>query len=254
MGRTPDGRRGVAITGGRGGYAERAVAHESMVHEVPDGITDGEALALVGQGITAWHLLRTAARLAPGESVVVPAAAGGTGSLLVQLARHFGAGPVIGIASSEEKRDLILELGADAAIEGGADGLTDRLIEANEGRMVDVALEMTGGRAFDASLDAVAPFGRLVVYGFASEIPPAPVDVAKRLVNQNRSVTGFYVGQCMARPEMFHGPLDELFAMTASGRLKPQVGGVYPLAEARRAHEDLRARRSHGKLVLDVSG
>lgn len=253
-GRTPDGRRGVAVTGGKGGYAEQAVAHESMIHEVPDDITDGEALSLVGQGITAWHLLRTAARIGPGESVVVPAAAGGTGSLLVQLARQFGAGRVIGIASSKKKRDLVLELGADAVVEGGTDRLTERLIEANEGRMVDVVLEMTGGQVFDASLDAVAPFGRLVVYGFASEVSPAPVNVAKRLMNQNRTVTGFYVGQCMARPKMFHEPLDELFAMTASGRLKPQVGGVYPLAEARRAHEDLRARRSHGKLVLDVSG
>lgn len=254
VGRTPDGRRSVAITDGKGGYAEQVVAHESMIHEIPDGIADGEALALLVQGLTAWHLLRTAARLGSGESVVVPAAAGGTGSLLVQLARQFGAGRVIGIASSKEKRDLVLELGADAVVAGEADGLTERLIEANEGRMVDVVLEMTGGQVFDASLDAVAPFGRLVAYGFASEVPPAPVDVAKRLLSQARTVTGFYLGQCMARPEMVHESLDELFAMTASGRLKPQVGGVYPLAQARRAHEDLRARRSHGKLVLDVSG
>ncbi|MFK0159926.1 hypothetical protein ACIQVK_48660 [Streptomyces sp. NPDC090493] len=76
VGRTPDGRRVVAIVGGTGGYAEQAVADESMVHEVPDNLTDGEALALIGQGVTAWHLLRTAGRLSPGESVAIPAAAG----------------------------------------------------------------------------------------------------------------------------------------------------------------------------------
>lgn len=253
VGRTPDGRRVVAIVGGTGGYAEQAVADESMVHEVPDALTDGEALALIGQGVTAWHLLRTAGRLGPGESVVIPAAAGGTGSLLVQLARQFGAGRVIGIASTKEKRDLVLELGADAAVEAGAEGLTERLIEANEGRMVDVVLEMTGGKVFDASLEAVAPFGRLVLYGAASSEPPAPVEVMKRLVNQTRTIAGFYVGQTFGHPGMFHEPLDRLFAMTAGGRIKPRIGGTYPLAEARRAHEELRARRSHGKLVLDVS-
>jgi NADPH:quinone reductase len=254
VGRTADGRRVVAATGNSGGYAEQAVANEALVHEIPEGITDDQALALAAQGLTAWHLLRTAARLGPGESLVVPAAAGGVGSLVVQLAKLFGAGRVIGIASSKEKRDLVLELGADAVVTAEAEGLTERLIEANDGKMFDVVLEMTGGEVFAASLEAVAPFGRLVCYGAASKVPPPPVDVAKQLVNQLRSIIGFYVFGCLRRPGTFHEPLDEMLAMTVDGRLKPQTGGVYPLADARRAHEDLRARRTYGKLVLDVSG
>lgn len=251
VGRTADGRRVVALTED-GGYAQRAAVWEAMAHDVPDEVTDAQALALVVQGLTAWHLLRTSARLAEGESVVVHAAAGGTGSLAVQLARHFGAGRVIATASSPEKRKLALELGADAAVDGDAEGLKERLVEANGGRKVDVVLEMTGGPVFDASLAAVAPFGRLVTYGMASRVAPTPVQAAQ-LMGRSRSVVGFWLMHCIGRPGMFAEPMAELMAMTADGRLRPQVGGEYGLTEAARAHEDLRARRTVGKLVLDPS-
>ena len=101
----PDGRRVIALLA-NGGYAEYAVAHESMVFPVPDGLGDGEALALLIQGLTAWHLFRTSAKLAPGEAVVVVSGAGGVGSLAVQLAAPFGAGRVIATASTHEKREL----------------------------------------------------------------------------------------------------------------------------------------------------
>src|SRR5919109_3805561 len=109
-GTTEDGRRVVAMLPG-GGYAEYAVAHEAAVYPIPDGLDDGAALALLVQGLTAWHLFRTSARLAEGESVVVISGAGGVGSLAVQLAKAFGAGHVIATASSEDKREKALELG-----------------------------------------------------------------------------------------------------------------------------------------------
>src|ERR671925_1014748 len=109
-GKTEDGRRVVALLGS-GGYAEYAVAHEAAVYPIPDGLDDGAALALLVQGLTAWHLFRTSARLAEGESVVVISGAGGVGSLAVQLAKAFGAGHVIATASSEDKREKALELG-----------------------------------------------------------------------------------------------------------------------------------------------
>ncbi|MEU1620090.1 zinc-binding dehydrogenase [Streptomyces sp. NPDC005722] len=255
VGRTAGGRRVVALTD-NGGYAERAVAEEYLAHDVPDGVTDGQALALVVQGLTAWHLLRTSARMAEGESVVVHAAAGGTGSLAVQLAKEFGAGRVIATASSKEKRDLALELGADVAIEADstdAAGLKERLVEANGGKKVDIVLEMTGGPVFDASLAALAPFGRLVTYGLASRVPPAPVQAAQ-LMGRSRAVVGFWLMHCVGRPGMYREPMAELLAMTADGRLKPQEGGRYPLSEVTRAHEDLRARRTYGKLTLDPAG
>src|ERR671932_138843 len=114
----------------------------------------GTALALLVQGLTAWHLYRTSARIREGESVVVHAGAGGVGSLAVQLGRPMGAGRVIATASSEEKRALALELGADAAVDGAPEGLADRLVEANGGQRVDVVFEMAGGAVFEQSLDA----------------------------------------------------------------------------------------------------
>ncbi|MFI1098022.1 zinc-binding alcohol dehydrogenase family protein [Streptomyces sp. NPDC020917] len=250
-GRAADGRRLVALTDG-GGYAERAAVQEALAQEVPDGVGDEQALALVVQGVTAWHLLRTSARLAKGESVVVHAAAGGTGSLAVQLAREFGAGRVIATASSKEKRDLAQELGADAAVDAAPEDLKERLVEANGGRKVDVVLEMAGGPVFDASLAALAPFGRLVTYGMASRTPATPVQPAQ-LMGRSRAVVGFWLAHCLGRPGMYREPLADLLAMTAQGRLKPQVGGVYPLAEAARAHQDLRSRRTVGKLALDTT-
>src|SRR6478672_6410646 len=162
-----DGTRVVALTGGAGGYAELAAVRREFVVPIPDGVSDGAALAVLLQGLTAWHLYRTAGRVASGETVVVVSGAGGVGSLAVQLGRGMGAGRVIATASSESKRQLVLDLGADAALDTTA--LTsDALREANDGRDVDVVLEMAGGEVFDACFDALAPLGRLVAYGISS--------------------------------------------------------------------------------------
>src|SRR3954447_22760509 len=130
--REDTGERVVALCG-LGGYAEYAVAEEAVTFPIPEGVDDETALALIVQGLTAWHLYRTSGRVADGESVVIHAAAGGVGSLAVQLGRPMGAGRVIATASTEAKRKLALELGADVAIDGAADGLTERLVEANAG-------------------------------------------------------------------------------------------------------------------------
>ncbi|GGT85144.1 quinone oxidoreductase family protein [Streptomyces lateritius] len=252
VGRTEDGRRVVALADRYGGYAEMTSVQEDLAIDVPDSVSDGEALALIVQGLTAWHLLRTVGRVAPGESLVVHAAAGGTGSLAVQLARMFGAGRVIATASTPQKRDLALSLGADVAVDADAEGLKDRLTEANEGKKVDVVLEMTGGPVFDESLAALAPFGRLVTYGMASRQTPRPVHAAQ-LMGRSRAVVGFWLMHAVGRPGMYREPMSELLEMVGDGRLKPQVGCVYPLTEAARAHEDLRARRTVGKLILDTS-
>jgi NADPH2:quinone reductase len=248
-GTTEDGRRVVALTG-FGGYAEWAVVPEATTFPIPDGVSDGQALALLVQGLTAWHLYRTSARMSKGESVVVIAAAGGVGSLAVQLGKAFGAGRVIGTASSESKRELALELGADVAVDVTREDLAEALIAANDGHRVDIVLEMTGGRVFDASLKALAPFGRLVTYGIASREPNTVASGA--LMGRSQSVVGFWLMHCLRRPrEMVAEPLQDLFARTASGELRVVEAEVYPLSEARRAHEDLRARRTTGKLVLD---
>ncbi len=250
VGTTPEGRRVVALLPG-GGYAERAAAPEALCFPVPDEVDDGAALALVLQGLTAWHLLRTSAKLAEGESVVVHAAAGGVGSLAVQLARRYGAGRVIAVASTEEKRRLAQDLGADETVDAGEEDLKAALEAANGDRKVDVVLEMVGGRTTDQSLAALAPFGRLVYYGMASRQAPSPVDLGA-LLRRSRGVIGFWLVHAMADPARhLAAPMRELLALTASGDLRPVVGATYGLSEAAQAHRDLRARRTIGKLLLD---
>jgi NADPH:quinone reductase len=249
VGRTRDGRRVAALVGS-GGYAEKALAPSALSFDVPDGVSDGHAVALLVQGLTAWHLLRTCARLQPGESVVVHAAAGGVGTLAVQLAKAWGAGRVIGVASSPDKRELATSLGADVTVDAGADDMNAALREANDGRKVDVVLEMVGGPTFDGSLRALAPFGRLIVFGMASRVPPTPIAPAGLMVG-SKCVMGFWLVDCMKDPRMLSEPMAELLAMTGNGTLRPVVGNSYPLQDARRAHEDMRARRTTGKVVLE---
>src|SRR4051812_14864593 len=169
-GTTEDGERVVALIP-NGGYAEYAVAPRESVFSLPDGVEPGDALSLIIQGLTAWHLYRTQGRVAEGESVVVISGAGGGGNIAVQLGKSMGAGRGIATASTEEKRQLCLELGADAAVDPESEDLTAALIEANGGKRVDVVFEMAGGRIFDQSLEALAPFGRMVTYGIASREP-----------------------------------------------------------------------------------
>jgi NADPH2:quinone reductase len=251
-GTDPDGRRVVALLA-NGGYAEVAVASSSLTFPVAEGVDDAQALSLVLQGLTAYHLLRTSAQLREGESVLVHAAAGGVGTLAVQLAKRFGAGRVIGSASTDDKRELALDLGADAVIDSRADDVKSAVETANEGRKVDVVLDMTGGATTDGSLAALAPFGRLCFYGMASRRAPSPVELGN-LMHRSRGVLGFWLVHCMADPARYlREPMEELMGMVAAGELRTVVGETYPLSEARRAHEDLRARRTTGKLVLDPS-
>jgi NADPH:quinone reductase len=249
-GTTPDGTRVVALLRS-GGYAEYAVAPEDTVFPIPDGVDDGAALALIIQGLTAWHLFKTSAKLAQGESVVVISGAGGVGSLAVQLAKPFGAGRVIATASREEKRAMALELGADAAVDPAEEDLKGALIEANGGNPVDVVLEMSGGRVFEQSADALAPFGRIVSYGIAGR--QQNTLETGRLMRKSRAVIGFWLMHCLGRRDMMEEPLADLFDRAARGDLVPQVGTTYPLSEVRQAHEDLQGRRTSGKLLLDPS-
>jgi NADPH:quinone reductase len=248
--REDTGERVVALVGS-GGYAEYATAPKKLVFPIPAELEDGAALALIIQGTTAWHLYRTAGRVVAGESVVVHAAAGGVGSLAVQLGHALGAGRVIATASSDEKRALALRLGAEVAIDPAPEGLTERLIEANAGCPVDVVFDMAGGEVFAASYDALAHFGRIVVCGIASQ-QPNQLSTGS-LLRHSRAAVGFYLFHCLERPGMFDDALSELFERAVRGELEVVVGHTYPLEHAAQAHIDLRERRTTGKLLLDPS-
>jgi NADPH2:quinone reductase len=231
-----------------GGYAEYAVAPAHRAVDVPDEVSDGQALALLIQGLTAWHVLKNSARLSPGETVLVNAAAGGVGSLAVQLAKHFGAGQVIATASTGAKRELAIDLGADVAVDNNPDGYIERVRAATDGG-VDVVLDSTGGATMLAGLECLKGFGRLVNYGNAGREGRPSVDPSA-LAQRNLSVAGFWLVPAMDLPGGYVEPLTELLALTAAKKLSPLVGAEYPLEEARRSHEDLLARRTTGKLVL----
>jgi NADPH2:quinone reductase len=245
-----EGERVISLTG-TGGYAEYATAPRALSFPIPDGVSDDTALAVLIQGLTAWHLYRTAGRVVDGESVVVHSAAGGVGSLAVQLGHPLGAGRVIAVASSAKKRQLALDLGADVAIDSDPEGLTERLTAANEGREVDVVFEMAGGDTFERSYRALAHFGRIVVCGIASQ-EPNEVRTGS-LLRHSRAVIGFYLFHCVERPSMLADALADLFARVLRGELRALVGATYSLENAPQSHIDLRERRTTGKLLLDPS-
>jgi NADPH:quinone reductase len=248
-GRTPDGRRVAAILAS-GAYAEKAAVPEAMLIPVPDEVSDDQAAALLLQGLTAIGLVRNCARIEEGETIVVEAAAGGTGSLSVQIAKQAGA-RVIGLASSEEKRALVERLGADATVDSRSEDLGAAIREANDGKRVDAVLHMSGGAAFDAELGVLAPLGRMVVFGIASR-EQRDVSTAA-LLRGSKAVIGFWLVHLLARLDLVAPMIGELLGAVASGELEVTIGGIYPLSEAARAHEDLIARRTSGKLLLDPS-
>lgn len=244
---THDGKRYLASVSS-GGYAEKAVAHKAVIFPIPDSVTDEQALCMLIQGTTAWHLLRTMGHLQSGESVVVHAAAGGVGTIAIQLAKLWGA-KVIAVTSSEEKSALATSLGADAAVDANSEDLGKALRAANGGKGVDIVLEMVGGTTFDQSLLALGDFGRLLTFGMASRTAPTPVHPGS-LMHGSKTISGFWLANCFGKKEMMNDVIDELFTLIASGKLTPVIGGTYPLNEAAGAHRAMLARGTTGKIVL----
>ncbi|HEX7895782.1 MAG TPA: zinc-binding dehydrogenase, partial [Terriglobales bacterium] len=224
----------VLATPGAGGYAQYICMPAERVIPLPNGISAIHAAALMGHGLTAALSLRNAARLAPGESVLIEAAAGGVGSFAVQLAKLYGAGKVIAAASTPEKRAIAERLGADASVDYTAPGWAEKVRELTGGRGVDVVLETAGGEIVGQALDAMAPFGRMIFLGQSSgqtaQIEPW------RLTVPNHTVTGFYIGAYLAFPELMQSTVGEIFGFVMTGKLSLQVGTVLPLSQAAEAH------------------
>lgn len=245
---TYEGKRYLAPVSS-GGYAERALANRNSLIEIPDGVTDGQALCMLVQGSTAWHILKTVGHLKAGETVVVHAAAGGVGSVAIQLAKLWGA-KVIAVTSNDEKKKLAKELGADEVIDSDTDQLKAALLAANGGKPVDLVLEMVGGKTTDISLEVLAPFGRLIVYGMASRTPGTSINPAS-LMGGSKTITGFWLAHCFGSKELLNDVIDELFALVIQGKLKPVIGATFPLSEAINAHKAMLARSTVGKIVLN---
>jgi NADPH2:quinone reductase len=248
-GTTPDGRRVAAILA-NGGYAQKVVVPEDWLVPLPDEVSDDQAAALLLQGLTAHALLHHCAHVEEGETVVVEAAAGGTGSIAVQLAKRAGA-KVIGLASSEEKRALAERLGADATADSRAEDLKAAIIEANGGERVDVVLHMSG-TGFEGELGALGMLGRIVVFGNAARHPNELH--TNYLLQTSKSVLGFWLVALVARRrDLIRSMTADLLGAVASGELEVVIGNTYPLSEVARAHKDMQERGTIGKLLLDPS-
>jgi len=229
-----------------GGYAEKVGVDESAVMKLPDAISGEDACALLVAYGTAHHALKQRGRLKPGESLCVLGAAGATGVAAVQIGKAMGA-RVIAVASSEEKRAIAREAGADVVL--GYDNLKDALKEATGGKGVDVAFDPVGGEAFDALSRSMAWDGRLLVIGFASgTIPKLAVNLT---LVKGYSVVGVFWGAFTRNePQVYADNMKELIDWRLAGKVRPVIEGSYPLAEAGTVLKRVLDRGATGKIVL----
>jgi NADPH2:quinone reductase len=241
------GRRVVVHLGtASGGYAELAVRDAGALHVIPEGLSDEEAVAMIGTGRTALAILEEA-RPAAGYVVVVTAAAGGLGALLVQAGTAAGA-LVVGLAGGAGKVERVRRLGADVAVDYTAPGWSEAVRDALGGRAPTVVLDGVGGEAGRAALELLGPGGRLVLYGMSSGEPTRLS--ADDLIERGLTASGAIGPRIFQRPGGMRGLEEQALAAAASGRLAPVVGLRVPLARAAQAHAAIEARDTVGKVVL----
>jgi NADPH2:quinone reductase len=238
-GETPDGRRVIGFVRAEGGgYAEQAVAEDEWLFDLPAQASYEEGAAFLLAFLTAWIPLTRQVRVEPGSRLLVTAAAGGVGSAGIQVARALGA-EVVGAVGSDEKREHVRRLGAEAVT-------YDELATLGP---FDVILDQVGGELFAAALKALTPLGTIVGIGYAGGAWQ-PVDPAL-LVGRNASIAGFYLGRFMKlRPVVVQEAARELLARWAAGDFAPVVGATFALTDADAALQLVADRRSTGKVVL----
>jgi NADPH:quinone reductase len=231
-----------------GGYAEYAISHASMVIPISPALDFTHAAAFPLQGITAYQLLQESAHLQAGESVLVHSAAGGVGTLAVQLAKLMGADFVIGTASNAEKLALVRRLGADVAINYTEHDWVEQVKHATGGKGADIILEMVGGTICEQSLQCLAPFGRMVIYGVASgQISQFS---GPQLMYKNQAIIGYWLVGQISRTDRITLAIMSLMQYLLSGQLEIIVGQTFPLDQAAEAHKAIAERRTMGKVVL----
>jgi NADPH2:quinone reductase len=242
------GRKVMALMP-KGAYAQRALARANMVVALDEEADDVAMASLPCQGVTAFLALQACTTLREGESVLVQGAAGGVGSLAVQIAKALGAGTVIGTASSEVRRAFARGIGADHAIAYDTPDWPQTVLELTGGRGVDVILETIGGDVFDQNFECLAMLGRCVVIG-STRGPGQPL-APRRLMAKAQSLSGVYLPSFFQRPELIQRALRFLADGVANGSIKANVGAVLPLSRTAEAHGLLERREAQGVVVLD---
>jgi len=241
------GDRTVAMV--QGGYAEYALADAATTAPVPESLGFAEATALLIQGLTAYTLMTAAVPEIRGKSVLISAAAGGVGSLAVQIAKLLGAGTVVGLASTEEKRAKVKELGADFAIDYTQKDWAERVKEATGGKGVDIYLDASGDTE-NGGLKPLAKGGHWVVYGAQqSSTRGLPEWDLMGMVFNGQTLRGYTLYE--ATPEVTAAALKQMIDWTVEGKLTIIAEDKFPLADAGKAHEAIIGRRTTGKVVLE---
>lgn len=244
------GQRVVAFPAG-GSYAEYVVASEDLTFALPDNMDFDTAAACPVVSFTSYKLLADVARLAPGETVLIHAAAGGIGTTAIQLAKLLGAGKVIGTVGRENKAAIAMEAGADHVICNDTEDFAAKVNELTDGAGADVILDSISGSVTERSMDCLAWYGRLVHFGNAS----GEVGTVKTidLHASCRSVLGFSFGTTRSkRPHLLQDTAEKVFAYLADGSLRIKIGRRFDLEEAASAHAWVESRQSTGKVLLDV--
>lgn len=249
-----------------GGYVDELVADETRVRRIPPAMSFEEAAALPAQYLTAWHALVAVCGAKRGESVLIHAAAGGVGTAAVQLCRELGLRS-IGTASTDAKLDFARSQGLDVGINYAREDFEEAVRVATQGAGVDIALDANGGRSYGKSFRALAPGGRLVVYGAAAALPSSLKAVAEwprtawelahqkwfhpfELIDRNVSVCGLQLLRLWDRAEVLGQELDELLRLYDRGAIRPHIDRVFPMEDVAAAHRYLHDRSSRGKVLL----
>ncbi len=242
------GDRVVAMLPGGGGYAQYVVTPAYLAAVIPPTISTQESLALQVQGLTAYLMLKDGAKLQAGQTVLIHAAAGGVGTLLVQIAKQMGAGKIIATASNVEKLAVAKSLGADESINYTESDWVQQVKDATGGKGVDLILDGTGGEILRNSFSCLAPFGRLINFGNSSG-GSTSID-AFTLINDNHILQGFGLASYFGKPDLMQEAYQYLFSQAATGKLKVHVGQTFGLADAAEAHKQMENRKTTGKIVL----
>ncbi|XXE71730.1 NADPH:quinone oxidoreductase family protein [Pseudomonas sp. R1-6] len=242
------GRKVMALMP-KGAYAQQAIARADMLVTLDESANDVAMAGLPCQGVTAFLALRTCAHLQSGESVLIQGAAGGVGSLAVQIAKAMGAKTVFGTASTESRRAFVRGLGADYAISYDTPQWPERVLELTEGRGVDVILETIGSEVFDQNFECLAMLGRCVVVG--STRGPGKALPPRRLMAKAQTLAGMYLPAFFQRPTLIREALQFLADGVTDGLIRPVIGATLPLSETGLAHALLERREVQGVIVLD---
>lgn len=244
------GDRVAHCTAPPGSYAEERLVRADKLVKLPAGIDDRTAAAMMLKGLTAQYLLRQTHPVAPGETILFHAAAGGVGLIACQWAKHLGA-TVIGTAGSEEKARLARAHGCDHVIVYGREPFAPRVRELTGGRGVRVVYDAVGKDTFDGSLDCLAPRGLMVSFGQSSG-PVPPLDVLTLSAKGSLFLTRPSIFAYAAERVALEAMAAELFEVVRSGAVRIEAPRSFPLAEAAAAHAALEARRTTGSTVLAV--